>query len=76
MLLARAEGRREALSQQLTRLGAIVDEAIAFGFTVPGADDAFCRGSFQRFREEGADYDHLCTQFLTPTVQNFTAQPG
>ena len=26
-LLARAEGAREALSQQLTRLGAIVDEA-------------------------------------------------
>ena len=66
-LLARAEGAREALSQQLTRLGAIVDEAIAYR-TVPETDDV--AGGIQRFREEGAD---MITFTSSSTVQNFAA---
>jgi len=66
-LLARAEGAREALSQQLTRLGAIVDEAIAYR-TVPETDDV--SGGIQRFREEGAD---MITFTSSSTVQNFAA---
>ncbi len=66
-LLARAEGAREVLADQLTKLGAIVDEAIAYR-TVPEKGDA--SGGIQRFKEEGAD---LITFTSSSTVENFTA---
>jgi uroporphyrinogen III methyltransferase/synthase len=67
ILLARAEQARDVLPQQLTKLGAIVDEAIAYR-TVPETDDI--TGSHVRFREEGAD---LITFTSSSTVENFMA---
>jgi uroporphyrinogen III methyltransferase/synthase len=64
-LLARAEGARELLAQELTRLGAIVDEAVAYR-TVPETDDV--TGGIRRFREEGAD---MITFTSSSTVENF-----
>lgn len=66
-LLARAEGAREVLAVELTRLGAIVDEAVAYR-TVPETDDA--AGGIRRFREEGAD---LITFTSASTAENFHA---
>jgi uroporphyrinogen III methyltransferase/synthase len=66
-LLARAEGAREVLAEQLTKLGAIVDEAIAYR-TVPETDDI--TGGIQRFREEGAD---IITFTSASTAENFQA---
>ncbi len=66
-LLARAEGAREALAIELTRLGAIVDEAIAYR-TVPETDDV--TGGIRRFRAEGAD---MITFTSSSTVENFLA---
>jgi uroporphyrinogen III methyltransferase / synthase len=66
-LLARAEGAREALALELTRCGAIVDEAIAYR-TVPETDDV--AGGIRRFREEGAD---MITFTSSSTVENFLA---
>ncbi len=66
-LLARAEGAREVLAEELTRLGAIVDEAVAYR-TVPETDDV--SGGIKRFREEGAD---LITFTSSSTAENFTA---
>jgi uroporphyrinogen III methyltransferase/synthase len=66
-LLARAEGAREVLATELTKLGAIVDEAIAYR-TVPETDDI--TGGIQRFREEGAD---IITFTSSSTVENFQA---
>ncbi|CAN5661661.1 uroporphyrinogen-III C-methyltransferase [soil metagenome] len=66
-LLPRAEGAREALATELTRLGAIVDEAIAYR-TVPETDDV--SGGIKRFREEGAD---LITFTSSSTAENFLA---
>lgn len=66
-LLARAEGAREALAVELTRLGAIVDEAIAYR-TVPETNDI--TGGIRRFREEGAD---MITFTSSSTVENFLA---
>lgn len=66
-LLARAEGAREVLATELTRLGAIVDEAIAYR-TVPETDDV--TGGIQRFREEGAD---IITFTSSSTAENFQA---
>jgi uroporphyrinogen III methyltransferase/synthase len=67
ILLARAEGAREALAVELTRLGAIVDEAIAYR-TVPETNDI--TGGIRRFREEGAD---MITFTSSSTVENFLA---
>jgi uroporphyrinogen III methyltransferase/synthase len=67
ILLARAEGAREVLAQELTRLGAIVDEAVAYR-TVPETNDV--TGGIQRFREEGAD---MITFTSSSTVENFLA---
>ena len=67
ILLARAEGAREALAVELTRLGAIVDEAVAYR-TVPETDDV--TGGVRRFREEGAD---MVTFTSSSTVENFLA---
>ncbi|HEY5811376.1 MAG TPA: uroporphyrinogen-III C-methyltransferase [Terrimicrobiaceae bacterium] len=66
-LLARAEGAREVLAQELTRLGGIVDEAIAYR-TVPETDDV--AGGIRRFQEEGAD---MITFTSSSTVENFLA---
>lgn len=64
-LLARAEGAREMLAEELTRLGAIVDEAVAYR-TVPEKDDEGIR----RFRDEGAD---IITFTSSSTAENFAA---
>jgi len=67
ILLARAEQTRDVLPKELTKLGAIVDEAIAYR-TVPETEDA--SGALARFREEGAD---LITFTSSSTVENFVA---
>jgi len=66
-LLARAEGAREMLAAELTKLGAIVDEAVAYR-TVPETDDV--AGGIRRFREEGAD---IITFTSSSTATNFMA---
>jgi len=66
-LLARAEGARDVLATELTRLGAIVDEAVAYR-TVPETNDV--SGGLKRFREEGAD---MVTFTSSSTAENFYA---
>lgn len=66
-LLARAEQARDVLPKELTRLGAIVDEAIAYR-TVPETEDV--SGGIARFQKEGAD---LITFTSSSTVENFLA---
>ena len=66
-LLARAEGAREMLGQELTKLGAIVDEAVAYR-TLPETEDV--SGGIKRFTEEGADF---ITFTSSSTVENFLA---
>jgi uroporphyrinogen III methyltransferase/synthase len=67
ILLVRPEQARDLLSRELTRLGAIVDEAIAYR-TVPETADL--TGGIERFRSEGAD---LITFTSSSTVENFMA---
>ena len=67
ILLPRAEGAREILVQELTRLGAIVDDVSAYR-TVPETVDV--SGGIRRFREEGAD---LITFTSSSTAENFMA---
>jgi len=67
ILLARAEQARDVLPRELTRLGAIVDEAIAYR-TVQETEDA--SGALARFRTEGAD---LITFTSSSTVEHFLA---
>jgi uroporphyrinogen III methyltransferase/synthase len=67
ILLARAEGAREVLATELTRLGAIVDEAVAYR-TVPETNDV--SGGIARFRAEGAD---VITFTSSSTAENFAA---
>ncbi len=66
-LLPRAEGAREVLAMELTKLGAIVDEAVAYR-TVPETNDV--SGGIERFREEGAD---IIAFTSSSTVENFAA---
>lgn len=66
-LLARAEGAREMLASELTRLGAIVDEAVAYR-TVPETSDV--SGGISRFCEQGAD---MVTFTSSSTAENFAA---
>ena len=66
-LLARAEGARDVLATELTRLGAIVDEAVAYR-TVPETRDV--SGGLKRFRETGAD---MVTFTSSSTAENFQA---
>ncbi len=66
-LLARAEQSRDVLPKELARLGAIVDEAVAYR-TVPETDDL--TGGLARFKAEGAD---LITFTSSSTVENFMA---
>jgi len=67
ILLARAEQSRDVLPVELAKLGAIVDEAIAYR-TVPETADV--SGGIARFRDEGAD---LITFTSSSTVENFMA---
>jgi uroporphyrinogen III methyltransferase/synthase len=66
-LLVRADGAREVIATELTRLGAIVDEAVAYR-TVPETTDV--AGGLQRFRDEGAD---IITFTSSSTAENFLA---
>ena len=67
ILLARAEKARDVLPKELSKLGAIVDEAFAYR-TVPETRDV--TGARRRFVEEGAD---LITFTSSSTVENFLA---
>jgi len=66
-LIVRPEQARDVLPRELTRLGAIVDEAIAYR-TLPETTDL--TGAVERFRTEGAD---LITFTSSSTVENFLA---
>jgi uroporphyrinogen III methyltransferase/synthase len=65
ILVARAEVTRDILAPQLAKMGAIVDEAIAYR-TVPETADI--GGAIERFKNEGAD---LVTFTSSSTVENF-----
>ena len=67
ILLARAEKARDVLPQQLSGLGAIVDEGLAYR-TVPETRDT--TGARRHLLEEGAD---LITFTSSSTVENFLA---
>jgi uroporphyrinogen III methyltransferase/synthase len=67
ILLARAEKARDVLPNELSAMGAIVDEALAYR-TVPETRDD--NGARRRFTEEGAD---LITFTSSSTVENFMA---
>jgi uroporphyrinogen III methyltransferase / synthase len=67
ILLARAEKARDVLPRQLSDLGAIVDEGLAYR-TVPETRDT--TGARRRLLEEGAD---LITFTSSSTVENFLA---
>jgi uroporphyrinogen III methyltransferase / synthase len=67
VLICRAEKARDVLPKELSRLGAIVDEAFAYR-TVPETRDI--TGARRRFSEEGAD---LITFTSSSTVENFLA---
>ena len=67
ILLARAEKARDVLPRELSKLGAIVDEAFAYR-TVPETRDV--TGAHRRLLEEGAD---LITFTSSSTVENFLA---
>lgn len=65
ILIVRPEKARDVLATELTKLGAIVDEAIAYQ-TVPENDSA----AAATFKEEGAD---LVTFASASAVENFVA---
>ncbi len=67
ILIARAEKARDVLPTELSKLGAIVDEAFAYR-TVPETRDI--TGARRRLLEEGAD---LITFTSSSTVENFLA---
>ena len=67
ILIARAEKARDLLSEELSALGAIVDEGFAYR-TVPETRDDV--GARRRLLEEGAD---LITFTSSSTVENFLA---
>ena len=67
ILLARAEKARDVLPKELSAMGGIVDEGIAYR-TVPETIDEF--GARRRLAEEGAD---LITFTSSSTVENFMA---
>ena len=64
-LWVRGEDARPVISQELVKLGAIVDEAIAYR-TLPETNDL--TGAQKRFREEGAD---ILTFASSSAVENF-----
>jgi uroporphyrinogen III methyltransferase/synthase len=65
ILLARAEKARDVLSRELSKLGAIVDEAFAYRTVLETRD---ITGARRRLLEEGAD---LITFTSSSTVENF-----
>lgn len=67
ILIARAEEARDVLPEELTKMGAIVDIAVAYR-TVPETGDV--SGAQARFREEGAD---MVTFTSSSTAENFMA---
>src|SRR5881398_1716298 len=67
ILLARAEKARDVLPKELSNLGAILDEAIAYRTVAETRDDT---GARRRLLEEGAD---LITFTSSSTVENFLA---
>ncbi len=67
ILLARAQEARDVLPRELSKMGAIVDEAIAYR-TVPETEDV--SGAIARFKAEGAD---LITFTSSSTAENFMA---
>src|SRR5213075_3278846 len=67
ILLVRAEKARDVLPKELSKLGAIVDEAFSYR-TVPETRDT--TGARRRLLEEGAD---LITFTSSSTVENFLA---
>lgn len=67
ILLARAEGARDVLPKELSRLGAIVDEVVAYR-TVPESPEA--AGGITRYLESGAD---MVTFTSSSTAENFHA---
>ena len=67
ILLARAEKARDVLSKELSAMGAIVDEAIAYR-TVPETRDE--SGARRMLLDEGAD---LITFTSSSTVENYLA---
>jgi uroporphyrinogen III methyltransferase/synthase len=67
VLLTRAEQARDVLPRELSRLGAIVDEAVAYR-TVAETEDV--SGALERFKQEGAD---LVTFTSSSTVEKFLA---
>lgn len=67
ILIARAEKARDVLPKELSAMGAIVDEGLAYR-TVPETRDD--NGARSRFVEEGAD---LITFTSSSTVENFMA---
>lgn len=70
ILLVRAETTREVVAQSLTKLGAIVDEAIAYR-TIPESGVSGGRaGALERFQAEGAD---VITFASSSSVENFLA---
>jgi uroporphyrinogen III methyltransferase/synthase len=66
ILLVRGEKARDDLPKELSRLGAIVDEALAYR-TVPESEDST---GVSRFRREGAD---MVTFTSASTAENFHA---
>ena len=67
ILLARAEKARDVLPRELSAMGAIVDEALAYRTVPETRDDS---GARRRFMEEGAD---LITFTSSSTVENYLA---
>ncbi len=67
ILLARAEKARDVLPKELSALGGIVDEALAYRTVPETRDDT---GARRRLLEEGAD---LITFTSSSTVENFMA---
>ena len=67
ILIVRPEQARDVISKELMRLGAIVDEAIAYR-NIPETADV--SGGIERLRSEGADF---ITFTSSSTVENFMA---
>jgi uroporphyrinogen III methyltransferase/synthase len=70
ILLVRAEVTREVVAPALTRLGAIVDEAIAYRTVPANGETGPANTALDRFRAEGAD---LLTFASSSSVENFLA---
>ncbi len=70
ILLVRAEVTREVVAPALIKLGAIVDEAIAYRTVPESAAPGGRHSALERFRAEGAD---MITFASSSSVENFLA---